>query len=176
MENFRYLPGVTTLQLDTEACVGCGMCESVCPHTVFQMKGKKAEIEDLDGCMECGACAQNCPTDAIQAPYQLDANPPTVRSIEGIPSGNLDQYVLSPQDPAWNTTVPKEIPTLHHRTVVSCYSWPGVYPERCMEKYGRQLVPLFEALVGRGGPLGLRSDGGFFERALWRSSLKRWAN
>jgi len=57
-----YLPGVTTRQLDTEACVGCGMCESVCPHTphtVFQMKGKKAAIEDLDGCMECGACAQN---------------------------------------------------------------------------------------------------------------------
>ena len=66
MENFRYLPGVTTLQLDTEACVGCGQCESVCPHTVFLMKGKKAVIEDLDGCMECGACAQNCPTAAIR--------------------------------------------------------------------------------------------------------------
>ena len=37
------------------------------------------------------------------------------------------------------------------------------FPERCMEKYGRQLVPLFEALVERGGPGGLRSDGGFFE-------------
>ena len=66
MENFRYLPGVTTLLLDTEACVGCGMCESVCPHAVFQMKGKKAEIDDRDGCMECGACAQNCPTGAIR--------------------------------------------------------------------------------------------------------------
>ena len=66
MDNFRYLPGVTTLQLDTETCVGCGMCEIVCPHTVFQLKGKKAEIEYLDGCMECGACAQNCPTGAIR--------------------------------------------------------------------------------------------------------------
>jgi NAD-dependent dihydropyrimidine dehydrogenase PreA subunit len=66
MENFRYLPDVTTLQLDTEACVGCGMCESVCPHTVFQLRGKKAEIEDLNGCMECGACALNCPTGAIR--------------------------------------------------------------------------------------------------------------
>ena len=66
MENYRYLAGVTTLELDTEACVGCGMCESVCPHTVFQMKGKKAEIEDRDRCMECGACAQNCPSGAIQ--------------------------------------------------------------------------------------------------------------
>lgn len=66
MENFRYLPGVTTLQLDCNACVGCGMCEDVCPHGVFQMYGKQAHIEDLDGCMECGACAQNCPVGAIR--------------------------------------------------------------------------------------------------------------
>jgi alanine dehydrogenase len=109
-------------------------------------------------------------------PYQLDADPPTVRSIEGIPAGNLDQYILSPNDPAWNTTVPEEIPKEHRRTVVSCYSWPGVFPDRCMEKYGRQLVPLFEALVERGGARALRSDGSFFERALWRSSLRRWAD
>jgi ferredoxin len=66
METFRYLSGVTTLQLDTGACVGCGMCENVCPHGVFELEGKKAAIHDLDGCMECGACALNCPTDAIR--------------------------------------------------------------------------------------------------------------
>ena len=65
MENFRYLSGVTTLQLDREVCTGCGMCETVCPHTVFQMKGKKAIIHDFDGCMECGACSMNCPVGAI---------------------------------------------------------------------------------------------------------------
>jgi len=52
MKDFRYLEGVTTLKLDTEACVGCGECESVCPHAVFKINGKKAEIVDLDGCME----------------------------------------------------------------------------------------------------------------------------
>ena len=66
MENFRYLSGVTTLQLDAEACVGCGMCKSVCPHTVFQIKANKAEIVDLNGCMECGACAMNCSANAIR--------------------------------------------------------------------------------------------------------------
>ncbi len=66
MENLRYLEGVTTLQLDLEACVGCGVCELVCPHAVFQMNGKKAEIRDPDGCMECGACAQNCAAGAIR--------------------------------------------------------------------------------------------------------------
>ena len=66
METFRYLTGVTTLHLDKEACVGCGTCEIVCPHTVFLMKGKKAEIGDIDGCMECGACSLNCPAGAIR--------------------------------------------------------------------------------------------------------------
>ena len=65
MENFRYLPGVTTLSLEEQECVGCGMCEIVCPHGVFLMEHKKARIHDLDGCMECGACAKNCPTEAI---------------------------------------------------------------------------------------------------------------
>jgi len=66
MDTFRYLPGVSTLKLDTDACNGCGMCEIVCPHGVFERVGKKAAIRDLDGCMECGACAQNCPTAAIR--------------------------------------------------------------------------------------------------------------
>jgi NAD-dependent dihydropyrimidine dehydrogenase PreA subunit len=66
MKTFRYLPGVTTLRLDDNACVGCGMCEIVCPHRVFLMHQKKARIHDVDGCMECGACAKNCPAEAIQ--------------------------------------------------------------------------------------------------------------
>ena len=66
MEKFRYLPGVSTLKLDTQACVGCGMCDIVCPHGVFLLENSKAKICDLDGCMECGACAKNCPTSAIR--------------------------------------------------------------------------------------------------------------
>ena len=65
METFRYLPDVTTLKLEETACVGCGLCEIVCPHGVFLLENKKAQIRDLNGCMECGACAKNCPTEAI---------------------------------------------------------------------------------------------------------------
>ncbi len=65
MQRFRYLPEVTTLKLNAGACVGCGMCEAVCPHTVFAVHERKARIVDLDGCMECGACAINCPAEAI---------------------------------------------------------------------------------------------------------------
>ncbi|HAD04288.1 MAG TPA: ferredoxin [Desulfuromonas sp.] len=65
MKDFRYLTNVATLQLDVEVCIGCGRCFEVCPHQVFALAGKKAEIVDKDACMECGACARNCPVTAI---------------------------------------------------------------------------------------------------------------
>ena len=65
MKDFRYLENVSTLKLDQEKCIGCGMCENVCPHTVFKVEKPKAFIADHDGCMECGACASNCPVEAI---------------------------------------------------------------------------------------------------------------
>ncbi|MBU0992951.1 MAG: 4Fe-4S binding protein [Proteobacteria bacterium] len=65
MKKLRYMTGVTTLKLDQDSCVGCGNCETVCPHAVFQIENKKAVITDPDGCMECGACQNNCPTLAI---------------------------------------------------------------------------------------------------------------
>jgi NAD-dependent dihydropyrimidine dehydrogenase PreA subunit len=65
MSKFRYLPNVTTLQLDATKCSGCGMCTTVCPHAVFALEDRKARIADRDACMECGACAKNCPTAAI---------------------------------------------------------------------------------------------------------------
>ena len=112
--------------------------------------------------------------DCVVDPYQLDTDPPTVRGIEGIPQGNLDRYVFPVDDPAWVTSVPDSVPHAHRRTVASCYSWPGVHPEPCMEIYGGQLAPLFEALIERGGVAGLRLDGRFHERALARASLRHW--
>jgi NAD-dependent dihydropyrimidine dehydrogenase PreA subunit len=57
MEDFRYLPGVTSLVYDKDSCFGCGTCAIICPHGVFAMNGKKTHLVDKDGCMECGACA-----------------------------------------------------------------------------------------------------------------------
>ncbi|NQT25491.1 4Fe-4S binding protein [candidate division KSB1 bacterium] len=61
----RYLKNVTTLQLDSDKCTGCGVCLTVCPHEVFKMQAKKAVIQDKNKCMECGACAKNCAFDAL---------------------------------------------------------------------------------------------------------------
>lgn len=65
MAGLVYLKGVSTLRLDVGKCVGCGICEAVCPHPVFIVRDGKAAIADLDACMECGACARNCPVGAL---------------------------------------------------------------------------------------------------------------
>jgi len=65
MMKHQYLKNVVTLKLDTEKCVGCGMCVNVCPHGVFQLSDGKARIADIESCMECGACAKNCAFSAI---------------------------------------------------------------------------------------------------------------
>lgn len=65
MNRMIYLKDVTTLRVNEEKCIRCGMCLEVCPHSVLSLNGGKVKIKDRDACMECGACAQNCPTGAI---------------------------------------------------------------------------------------------------------------
>jgi NAD-dependent dihydropyrimidine dehydrogenase PreA subunit len=55
----------TTLQYDPAACTGCKLCAVVCPHEVFVMNGRQAELARPEACMECGACQLNCPANAI---------------------------------------------------------------------------------------------------------------
>ena len=106
-------------------------------------------------------------------PYIPNADPPVVRGIEGIPKGNLDKYVFQPGDQDWEETVAPGVPTEHRRTAVTCYSWPGFHPEACMIHYGQQLNPMMPVLFEIGYD-GLSLDGGYFERALYRATLKAW--
>ncbi len=62
----RYFVSGQSLVLDAERCNGCGRCEEVCPHAVFRIVARKAEVASRDNCMECGACRLNCPLGAIQ--------------------------------------------------------------------------------------------------------------
>ncbi|MDQ2692754.1 MAG: alanine dehydrogenase [Chloroflexota bacterium] len=108
-------------------------------------------------------------------PYSLDADPPVVRGIEGIPQGNLNQYVFPPDDPKWDSLVPESIPSTHRRTTVTCYSWPGVHPAASMTHYAKQLEPFIEVLFEKGYD-GLSPEGTYFERALYRATLKAWTH
>jgi NAD-dependent dihydropyrimidine dehydrogenase PreA subunit len=62
----KYLKNVVSLEYNSDKCIGCGMCRDVCPHGVFEIYNKKAEIIDKNSCIECGACSMNCPTEAIE--------------------------------------------------------------------------------------------------------------
>lgn len=81
MRNFRYLQQVASLAIDSANCIGCGLCEEVCPHGVVQLIRERANIVDLDACIECGACARNCPVGVI-----------AVKSGVGCASGLLTEW------------------------------------------------------------------------------------
>lgn len=112
--------------------------------------------------------------DLVVDPYVPTGAPPTVRSIEGIPKGDLDKWIFTADDPDWRNTIPADVPCANRRTTVSCYSWPGIHPEECMRHYGRQLWPLLERLLARGGVDGLSARGDSLERALHRASVRSW--
>ncbi|HET8526500.1 MAG TPA: hypothetical protein VFM81_07665 [Actinomycetota bacterium] len=106
-------------------------------------------------------------------PYDLDATPPVVKGIEGVPHGSLARYVFEVNDPAWDE-LDRRVDTTHRRLALSCYSWPGLDPLSSMQRYGRQLEPLvdviFDKPVTRWDP---RSDSPA-ERAMARAEVTRW--
>ncbi len=59
----NYLPVIS------DACIGCGKCEKVCPVLAISMQNKKegkgAAVVDQNVCLGCGVCVRNCPKNAI---------------------------------------------------------------------------------------------------------------
>ncbi len=106
-------------------------------------------------------------------PYDCSSEPVQVKGIEGTPQGNLDQYIFAPNDPAYDR-IPNCINTKNRRHAISCYSWPGIRPQECMEIYGGQLLPILRTLIDKGGAQNIDPRGRFFERVIARAQLSRW--
>lgn len=101
-------------------------------------------------------------------PYDFTRDPPGLKAVEGIPQGSLDQFVFAPDDPAWDR-VDARVPHKERRSVVSCYSWPGIDPAACMRVYGKQIEPVLRALIEK-SPDKLAPVGGpWMERATARA-------
>jgi len=49
--------------VDAEKCVGCGMCQEVCPVGAVEVDAC-ARIQ-TNSCIGCGRCVQECPQDAL---------------------------------------------------------------------------------------------------------------
>lgn len=106
-------------------------------------------------------------------PYDVSVDPPKVKGIEGIPEGDLDQYVFPPDDPAYDR-VPRPIRTKNRRIALACYSWPGLQPRQCMEVYGGQIEPVMRVLLERSIDELDRQHGSYYERAVARAEVSRW--
>lgn len=58
----------TVSSVDKEMCIGCGLCESLCPYQAIKMvkEDKKRKAETITAsCKGCGICAAHCPVFAI---------------------------------------------------------------------------------------------------------------
>jgi len=53
------------LNVDLEACIGCKMCEKVCPFAAIIVEPKTKKAKVLEGCTLCGTCVGVCPVDAL---------------------------------------------------------------------------------------------------------------
>ena len=54
--------------LSTDACVGCGLCQKLCPAGAITVSDKHS-IADESLCLSCGLCAVRCPKGAIPVPF-----------------------------------------------------------------------------------------------------------
>lgn len=52
-------------KINEDLCIGCGLCESICPN-VFKLEEGKAKVidEECKNC-NCQEAAENCPANAI---------------------------------------------------------------------------------------------------------------
>jgi heterodisulfide reductase subunit A len=71
MGNRRISSEALTAVVNEDLCIGCGLCEEICPYGAHSIEeGKSKTIEAL--CRGCGACAAECPRRAITMHHYND--------------------------------------------------------------------------------------------------------
>ena len=75
-DNYRGMLALLRYEDGTEKCVGCDLCEAVCPSRVIRVISAEVPNEpskryakeydmDMTRCLFCGLCVEACPVDAL---------------------------------------------------------------------------------------------------------------
>jgi heterodisulfide reductase subunit A len=71
MANKKLKTEALTAEVNTDLCIGCGLCEELCPYGAHKIEnGKSKTIPAL--CRGCGVCAADCPRRAITMRHYTD--------------------------------------------------------------------------------------------------------
>ena len=54
------------VEIDENACTGCGECVENCPGDVFEMVGSCSQPVNIDECHGCHTCEEVCEEDAVK--------------------------------------------------------------------------------------------------------------
>jgi len=64
MSNRKVRTDAITALVDEDLCIGCGLCEEICPYGAPKIENGKSKIREIL-CRGCGSCAAECPRRAI---------------------------------------------------------------------------------------------------------------
>jgi heterodisulfide reductase subunit A len=64
MGNRKVKTEAITAVADEDLCIGCGLCEEICPYGAPKIENGKSKIREIL-CRGCGSCAAECPRRAI---------------------------------------------------------------------------------------------------------------
>lgn len=78
----------------TDACIGCGVCVSVCPRGNYALTSQGVKVNGE--CEFCFACIQNCPQKAIR--FAKNEDDPLLRNGEANPNARYRNENISLMD------------------------------------------------------------------------------
>ena len=64
MGNRKVRTEAITAVVDEDLCIGCGLCEEICPYGAPKIEDGKSKVREIL-CRGCGSCAAECPRRAI---------------------------------------------------------------------------------------------------------------